>query len=659
MLYAMRILALDYLYGSLNEVDNPQDDLEKWYRQLRVNESEKLFPFLVESGENLDRIFSLQYSDHYDAVVLSVEDMTPEKANWLPFMRPSGPQGAQIGPVLKRSYSKDKGAGPTGKILTTTMKAFEEISSSYGSWSSYFGEIINVLNCPKLKLIDGEAINWKDAGYNTLLEAAVEKIGEQKSTVFLTVKDQQGKFPGQRREYLEYLMKEKLCGTRYVTNEAQAYDDETCPLCGDEGLTIYPNALKGAGLNISNIDRVGVFSGIEKRNAWKKYALCNACADLLFIYKNHVLKKDNEKRNPFINSIAGDIALVIPYSSVNHFERRKIWTHVKDYVKNTQSDVEEAELTILDRLKDKQGIINITLLWATIGQNLEEVSGMITNMPPSRLRELSKINEEARKWRSSIFPENFLFQDFQANLSLNSLFSIFHRPGGKKAKNVNSSMKLKQLIRSVASSLYYKKEIPLLRFWEEILITARCHWMDAIMQGSEYGLLNEGIKKTGEPFLTTAGWIRHVCWWIYYFKKTEVMDMDEPCYLPQWEKLKPYFGPESGIDSLQKAYAFLLGVLYGKVLEVQGARGVNVGANALTWLKRLTLKGKDLPELYIKIREKLLAYETEKSSDVRALIGELGALGVRLGDSVKLEEVPTNYYLLLGQSLTKNILKKE
>jgi hypothetical protein len=32
----------------------------------------------------------------------------------------------------------------------------------------------------------------------------------------------------------------------------------------------------------------------------------------------------------------------------------------------------------------------------------------------------------------------------------------------------------------------------------------------------------------------------------------------------------------------------------------------------LPGLKRLTLKGKDLPELYIKTREKLLAYETEK-----------------------------------------------
>lgn len=135
--------------------------------------------------------------------------------------------------------------------------------------------------------------------------------------------------------------------------------------------------------------------------------------------------------------------------------------------------------------------------------------------------------------------------------------------------------------------------------------------------------------------------------------------MEENFYEPKMEELKPYFGPESGIDSPQKAFVFLLGVLYGKVLQVQGARGVNVGANALTWLKRLTLKGKDVPELYIKTREKLLAYETEKSEDVRKLIAEIGRLGVQLGDNIELDEIPTNYYLLLGQSLTTTIFPKK
>lgn len=135
--------------------------------------------------------------------------------------------------------------------------------------------------------------------------------------------------------------------------------------------------------------------------------------------------------------------------------------------------------------------------------------------------------------------------------------------------------------------------------------------------------------------------------------------MEDNFFEPKMESLKPYFGPESGINSPQKAYAFLLGMLYGKVLQVQGARDINVGANALTWLKRLTLKGRDLPELYIKTREKLLAYETEKSEDVRDLIAEIGNLGWKLWDNIELDEIPANYYLLLGQSLTTTILPKK
>jgi CRISPR-associated protein Csh1 len=76
----------------------------------------------------------------------------------------------------------------------------------------------------------------------------------------------------------------------------------------------------------------------------------------------------------------------------------------------------------------------------------------------------------------------------------------------------------------------------------------------------------------------------------------------------------------------------------------------------LTWLRRLSLSGRDLPELYVKVRAKLLAYETEKSPEVREMLTELGELGVPLGTSFKLNETDTCYFLLLGQSLAVKIL---
>ncbi len=657
MITAMRTLALDYLFDNLGDKDNPPQNLEEWYYKLRTDHPERLFPFLVEDVSDIEKIYIL-YPDKTDfsMVNMDVEDMTTEKVRKLPFKQY---RARAIGPVIKRSKSKDE-VSPNSTTQQATLKYFKKVGESSSQWASYFKEISEILDRPKIKTLDGQvAVTGKEIKWLNVYSAAMESIPDTKGTAMFTITDYQNRWPGERSEYFNYLANE-LSTIKYVTGAAPVQDDQTCPLCGTSGITIFPNALKGAGINISNVDRAGAFPDIDTGQAWKGYALCNSCADLLYIYKFHFLKKDSKNQNSFITPIAGENAVVIPFVTVDYHARQDIWRAVKDLVKTASSDVEEAELTILDILKGKKGILNLTFLWATVGQNIEDVTGMITNVAPSRLTELSKVNEESRDWKHPLFPEIRNFQDKKINLrpdlSLMALRTLFHRPGGKKAKDVNASMKLRQLKRGIAASVYYKTEVPTARFWEEVITTARWYWLNAIENGSAYGLLNEGKKKTGEPYLTAAGWLRHLCWWLYYFKRLEVMKMEGNFYEPQMERLKPYFGPESGVNSPQKAYAFLLGVLYGKVLQVQGARGVNVGANALTWLKRLTLKGRDLPDLYIKIREKLLAYETEKSEEVRELITEIGALGWRLGDNIELDEIPTNYYLLLGQSLTTTIL---
>lgn len=656
MINAMRTLAIDYLFDKLGDRNNPPQDLEEWYHKLRTAHSEQLFPFLVEDVEGIEKVYIL-YPDKIDSsmVNMNVEDMTEEKALKLPFKQY---RARAIGPVIKRSKSKD-GVSPNPTTQQATLKYFKEVGQSSSLWARYFKEISEIFDRPKIKTLDGQvAVTGEGMKWLNVYSAALESIPETKGTVMFTIADYQNRWPGERPEYLNYLTNE-LSTIKYVTGGAPAVGNQTCPLCGMSGVTVFPNALKGAGINLSNVDRAGAFPDVDTGQAWKRYSLCNACADLLYIYKFHFLKKDSKNRNPFITPIAGDTAVVVPFATVDYQARQDIWRKVKDLVKTASSDVEEDEASLLDILKEEKGILNLTFLWATVGQEIADVTGMITNVPPTRLTELSRINEESQGWKHPLFPSTFLGSDFQPNLSLKALRMLFHRPGGKKAKDANASMKLRQLRKGIAASVYHKTEISAPRLWEEAMTTARWYWLDAIEKGSAYGILNEGKKKTGEPYLTAAGWIRHLSWWIYYFKKLEVISMEDKFYEPQMGRLKPYLGSESGIDSLQKAYAFLLGVLYGKVLQVQGARGVNVGANALTWLKRLTLKGRDLPELYVKVREKLLAYETEKSEDVRELIKEIGMIGVQLGDNIELEETPTNYYLLLGQSLTTTILPKK
>lgn len=674
MIGAMRTLALDYLEQELTS-GNPPADTESWYQELRQNTPGTMFPYLVEDSGRIEKVYILEGCSDKEgkpAVRLSVQDITTGDdrvgaggctQSKLPFMKPSGSQSPQIGPVIKRNYDRSKGGGPSEKILESTMKYFNQIVETNKSWSTYFKDIIVILNRPTVLLPDGTSIDWQENGYANMLSCAVDKVGPQSGTVFLTVRDSNSLLPGENMMYLDYLLTDKLAGERYETKAAPAAEKESCHLCNTHNTTVYPNALKGAGINLCNADRAGAFPGIDTLQAWKRYALCSSCADLLYVYKFHVMKKRGPKkdRQPFSARIAGDNALIVPVflPGIPSNARSEALYETYNYIANMATDVESDEENLLDILKENKAIMNLVFIWADIGQNIENVTGMITNVLPSRLRELSKFNEEANNWLHPLFPKVPLRQgqiNFKPDLCLKALRPLFQRPGGKKAEEANKSKRLFQLKRLIAECVYHQNEIPGERFWEEIMTTARWYWLAAIENKDGYrGLLNEGFGKNG-PYLTAAGWSRHLNMWLHYLKRVGVIEMENSFFEPELDKLKPYFGPESGIDTPEKAFSFLLGVLYGKLLQVQGARGVSVSANALTWLKRLTLKGKDLPELYIKIREKLLAYETEKSPDVKALISEIGRLGVNLGDNIKLNETQTNYYLLLGQSMTVDIL---
>ena len=142
--------------------------------------------------------------------------------------------------------------------------------------------------------------------------------------------------------------------------------------------------------------------------------------------------------------------------------------------------------------------------------------------------------------------------------------------------------------------------------------------------------------------------------------------MENDLYAPEVEELKPYLGKKSGIYSRSKAFAFLLGVVYGRLLFAQSE--ARVALSALKWVKRFTISGKDFPELYKKILAKILEYRQHgdekvvkllKTRRLNQVIEELSSIGNKLGDNIELSSTLACYYLLLGQSLSNKILKTE
>ncbi|MEA3277559.1 MAG: TM1802 family CRISPR-associated protein [Pseudomonadota bacterium] len=464
--------------------------------------------------------------------------------------------------------------------------------------------------------------------------------------------DRDDRWPGQVPEYQDYLAR-TLAAIKYTTGTAPAQAHGHCPLCGHGPITVYPNALKGAGINFANMDREGAFPGLDSSRAWQGYALCLDCADLLYVFKFHVMEQ-------FQGRIAGRKALVLPALLGNPSGRHRFMKDWHDYIQGlTGAKVEDIEADLMEFFAGRDDAhLVLHILWADFGQVIDNCRGLVTDILPSRLQQLDRCNHAANAWRHPLAPK-VRIDEAEFDLGMNFLFPLFKRPGGKPAKAANASPRLFAIKRHLTEHLYQGSPLPDPGPLQEVLLdTARWYLGQAADDGKPWGLIGEGLGKKGIPYWTLAGWVRHLARLYHYLDITGVLPMSpEPgVFQPRMEALKPYFTPGSGIDRPEKAFAFLLGALYGKLLQVQGARGVNVSANALTWLRRLNLSGRDLPELYVKVREKLLSYGTESSHAVRELLHELGRLGTELGDRIDLDNTATCYFLLLGQSITSDLL---
>ncbi len=656
MLQEMRLIALDYLYHELgNEILIP-NNLEEWFEKYSSENPGKIISYLIETIEDGKQVILFEPdSQNNDLINVSLTEVKNDSFKY-PFVKPSSGNSPQIGPVMKLGYNPNTGFSPKTKILKQTLKKWKGIAESAATYSDYFQDIINMLERKELNIFDKCTINWESNKFNDPIDCFISQEGANYKGSLIVIKNTNGKTPGEASGYISYLQ-ENLVKEKYTVNKIDRIKKAKCSLCNNEDVEVFPNGVKGAGINIGNVDREGSFSGLILNDAWKNYSICQVCADLLYIYKNHVLQKHSEtKKRPYQTYVAGEPALIIPSISNDPENRQRIIKRVVQTVDRMTTKTDTVERRLWNILKTEKAILNVNIYWLTIGQVIGDLEGSVTDIPPTRLKELSHFNDRAREWENPIFPNIKIESLYSVDLSLNSLKDIFRRVGGKKVKGYNTSQKLLRLRRDIAKSVYHHSFFNEQRFWSEIMITAKTYLEDIILSGFWWGAVNEGVTDKGKTYLTSAGWVRHLAWWLYYFKQVGVMKMNKNPYQPKTDLLKPYFSDESGIDTYEKAFAFTLGILFGRLLTLQGAKGINVGANALTWLKRLTLKGSDLPELYVKTREKLLAYDAEGNKNVRVVIQELGHLGKILGDNIKLDNVPTNYFLLLGQSVSSEVI---
>jgi len=660
MLDTLQHIALCFLWKEYEGNTLPEKNLRQWFINKKINDQGCFFSYLVEPQGQIDKYYTLSAdSEKSDIAILESYDvgsLSGEIAKKLPFNKPSGSQSAQIGPVIKRSYSQKKGSGPSLKILNTTISSFEKLMNSKMEWAVYFKEVVDVFKRKKIKF-EGNTTDCEKYAFHEAI-----KIIPDKDTVFLAYKTPSGNLPGDVASYKKYLSTKLDAHNKYTTKKAPSKQINKCPLCNYENVECYSAGISKAGINIFNIDRHGAFPGITNENAHLSYAVCENCADLLYIFKFHFI-------NHFVTSIAGQETLIIPelYSEPNLII--KFLDSFNSYIEKLKTTPDKAIISekkkLIKLLSKQNAICTIDMFWSKDslkGQSLQNLSGHISDILPSRLRKIKELNDLFKTKELPFFPI-YILDEFEFDLNLSFISDLFKRPGGRAAKNINSSRKLIELKRLIAECIYKKKIVPDNRLWEELFITAQWYLKSLFEKDRpDFDCLYEGFsEKKNKTWMTFAGWIRHLAMALNYFTFMGVINKMENkrTYVPVMDELKPFFTEDSGINSDEKAYAFILGIIFGRVIQIQGAKGVNVAANALTWLKRLSLTGKDLPGLYVNIREKLLAYDAESVGTVRSLIKEVGRLGITLGEDIKLNKSSCCYFLLLGQSMAIDLFPKK
>lgn len=551
-----------------------------------------------------------------------------------PFRRPSGPRSPQVGPVIKRSVNPKTGVAPNATTLAATLAHFDVVARGGSPAAAVYQRALDALGPKEL------------ASRTATLFDVLLAIPEKK-TVYVSL----GAPPGHDPAYATHLLS-------VIRGELYGIDDDApegrCPLC-DRVARLGANALKGAKLNLLNRDNHGVFPDLDVDRAGDRYAVCAACADAI---ASCYIQRKAELRVV----IAGAPALVLPHR-VSTGAAPETEFAVGDVLAKARAGrgTDAAEDDLLAALAEESALVSFHVLWATAGDSLDDVTGLITDVPCTRLGVLSARNKVANAWVGSVLPVHRA-RPFDLRLSL--VAELLTHPGGKRTERRNQGSVLAALRRQIARAVYLGERLderPYLRAVREMLAD---HLVDPSVDERfvARALTAESAPtKKGDVILRAASWVRHVALLFHYLRDLEVFApmSSEPRYEPRAERLQKLLAPPSGVDSDPKLFAFLVGVLFGRLLTVQGAQGRNVRSNALTWLRRATLTGDDLPGLYVRVREKFAEYGSEGSAAVREVVHDASALGARLGSRIALDVDTTMYFLFLGQALSGDVFAKE
>jgi CRISPR-associated protein Csh1 len=655
--------------------------IDEFRKEFDFNALESVDAFLkqrekaIKSGVYAKLQFEKFDLKNIGVFVLENEKMTfktmevPDDHWKLIFRSTPGSQDACISPTWKVTKgNKELNAGD--KKIKNTIEHFKrfieeaEKNPKLKEDIKIFSNVLEVFKAQKISM-ESEGQITQQPFWDVFRNK--KQSGKNKDGLNLFTIQINGKYPGEIPAIVKYSLN-KIAERFYCPvsiNFNPPTEEQTCSICNAEA-ELFPNVLAGVGINIANVDKPGFFPGVASENAGKAFPICAPCAEALYIAKFHVFS--NLRQN-----ISGHQALIIPHlvESEDKSEALEFVTSEYGRSRDDISGAERKEKGILRDLAENKGIATITFIIGDVGgQSVKNIRKVIPDVLPSRLSKISeKINEintahdaypniyvkskaVRHPWQSKNQPPLTGNLDIIRKV-LGPPKHLKQKSGKKRPPFKASSVNTLDLL----SAIFLKREYPLKTLLAEFSSKLSYDFL---------GALSDDDKN--KPIYSIRGNVANMVHLLLFLDKLGVIEMKSgknfvSKYLEKHEGLKPlkdFLNEEArGLETEEKQYAFLVGLLFGKLVRIQQAR--QVSANALRWLKGLQLSPQDLQDIFMNTRKKLDAYSTPKtawSGEMRGVAEAIGALGADIAKwDISRKEIP--YYLCLGQSLSDYYLPRK
>ncbi len=563
------------------------------------------------------------------------------------FRKTPGSQAAYISPTWKAAKSDKKLESTIGyfQCLLDSETVSKEVKQ-------IFLRVLNVLEGRYTKVEENGKITQKDfwSIYNGTKKTDSNRNGINVFTIAID-----GKYPGEIKEISAYALNQ-IANSFYTISGVDPVDGN-CSICHHQG-RLYANVLSGVGINIANLDKPGFFPGIVKNSSHKAFPICAPCAEALFVAKSQIFPL-------FTQSISGHQTLIIPHlvQSADKSEGLEIIQSALQLLKKQVTSAKSAEAGIIEDIADNKGIATVSFLFGEVaGQSVQNIRKFLPDVLPSRLSEIAKAIHKINGIHNALSNDHpWVLLEFK-----------------KKQKNRRNPLDGRlQIIRNVLGMARYLKPQQGKRRPFKASSVDSLDLLEAIFMKKEFplkGLLPEFSAKLSYDFLGSLSDenqnpvyvvrdnVTQMIFLLKFLDKLGVIKMTENKnlvgkYLEGRKGLEPlnrFFNEEAtGLDDVEKQYAFLVGLLFGKLIAFQQQR--RVANNALRWLKGLEIGSQDLMELFIKTRSKLDDYSFQRpawSEEMRGVAEAIGALGSTIGSNWILSRREVPYYFCLGQSLS-------